>query len=61
VKSAVDDPVVQVIDEANHEVAFTVRIQGRSFTPRVHKPGSYTVRMAPDKGKAQEWKGQKTT
>ncbi|MFN7936460.1 MAG: hypothetical protein U0R19_24235 [Bryobacteraceae bacterium] len=61
VKSPVDDPVVQVIDESNNQVAFTIRIQGRSFTPRVHRPGSYTVRLMPDKGKPQEWKGQRTT
>ncbi len=59
IKSPVDDPVVQVIDEATNEVAFTVRIQGRTFTPRVHKQGTYTVRLTPDKGKPQEWKGQK--
>lgn len=60
VKSAADDPVVQVVDESNGEVVFTVRIQGRRFTPRVHKAGTYTVRLLPEKGKPQEWKGQKT-
>lgn len=37
------DPVVQVQDESNGEVVYTVRINGMSFTPKVRKPGTYTV------------------
>ena len=37
-----DAPVVQVIDAAG-EIAYTLRIQGRTFTPPVWKPGRYTV------------------
>ncbi len=36
-------PVVQVQDESNGEVVYTLRIHGSSFTPRVRKPGTYTV------------------
>ena len=37
------DPVVQVQDESNGEVVYTVRIRGTSFVPRIRKPGIYTV------------------
>uniref|UniRef100_A0A7V4XSC9 Twin-arginine translocation signal domain-containing protein n=1 Tax=Acidobacterium capsulatum TaxID=33075 RepID=A0A7V4XSC9_9BACT len=37
------DPVVQVQDESNGEVVYTLRINGTSFTPKVRKPGTYTV------------------
>ena len=39
-----DDPVVQVIDSAG-EIAYTLRIQGRTFSPRVWKAGTYTVKV----------------
>ena len=41
----VADPVVQVIDESNGEVVYTLRIQGSEFTPTVREPGSYAVRL----------------
>jgi len=37
------DPVVQVIDEANDEIVYTVRMQGRSWRPKVFRQGRYTV------------------
>lgn len=37
------DPVVQVQDESNGEVVYTVRIRGTAFTPKVRKPGKYSV------------------
>ncbi len=39
------DPVVQVIDQANGELAYTFRIQGSSFAPPVRKEGLYTVKL----------------
>ncbi len=39
------DPVIQVIDESNNEVVYTVRIQGDRFTPKVRKRGKYTVKV----------------
>jgi hypothetical protein len=39
------DPVVQVLEEATGEIVYTLRIQGRRFTPRVFRPGRYTVRV----------------
>ncbi len=53
------DPVVQVIDESNAEVVYTLRIQGREFTPSVRTAGSYTVRVLnTESGEAIETKGQ---
>ena len=37
------DPVVQVRDEGSGEIVYTVRIRGTSVTPKVRKPGTYTV------------------
>jgi hypothetical protein len=39
------DPVVQVIDESNDEIAYTLRINGTSFRPKVFKTGKYTVKI----------------
>ncbi len=39
------DPVVQVVDESSGEVLYTLRIQGKKFSPKVFKPGSYTLRV----------------
>ena len=36
------DPVVQVIDESNKEVLYTVRIKGKTFLPKVYSDGKYT-------------------
>ncbi|MBI3211035.1 MAG: alkaline phosphatase D family protein [Candidatus Solibacter usitatus] len=48
--------VVQVVDESNGDVVYTVRIQGRTFTPRVFRAGVYTVRVQSRKGVEQEHK-----
>jgi alkaline phosphatase D len=40
-----DDPVVQVIDEANREVVYTLRASGSSFRPPVREAGVYTVKV----------------
>src|SRR5262249_47280123 len=54
----VDQPVVQVIDEASGEVVYSLRIAGRSFKPHVFAPGRYTVRITePETGKLQELRG----
>jgi len=48
---ALDDPVVQVIDQSKSEIVYTLRIKGTSFRPKVFKHGYYTVRVGdPDKG-----------
>ena len=51
------DPVVQVIDEADGEVVYTVRIKGREFRPKVFREGKYTVKVGDQEGKMKEIKG----
>lgn len=38
-----DDPIVQVIDQRDGEIVYTLRIKGRQFQPKVFAPGRYTV------------------
>ncbi len=45
IESKTPDAVVEVIDESNGDVVYTVRMQGRKFTPRVFREGKYTVRI----------------
>ncbi len=53
------DPVVQVIEESNSEIIYTIRIQGSAFTPTVRQPGKYTVRVLnTDSGDSHETTGQ---
>ncbi|MBW7863258.1 MAG: hypothetical protein H3C30_02460 [Candidatus Hydrogenedentes bacterium] len=40
-----ENPVVQVVDEADGGVLYTLRINGASFAPKVFKEGTYTVRI----------------
>ncbi|MEX1238278.1 MAG: alkaline phosphatase D family protein [Cyclobacteriaceae bacterium] len=52
------DPVIQVINEANGEVEYTLRIKGNSFKPKVFGRGRYTVNVGdPDRGKEKTIKG----
>ena len=52
------DPVVQVIDESNGEIVYTLRIRGRSYRPKVFKPGLYTVRVGDqDTGRMKKLSG----
>lgn len=39
------DPVVQVIDEQNGEVVYTIRIKGTRFRPKVFREGTYTLKV----------------
>jgi hypothetical protein len=39
------NPVVQVIDEMDGQVVYTLRILGSSFRPKVFRPGAYTVKV----------------
>jgi hypothetical protein len=40
-----EDPVVQVIDEENGEIVYTLRIHGAEFRPKVFKAGVYTIKI----------------
>jgi len=39
------NPVIQVIDESNGEIVYTLRINGTSYRPKVFKKGKYTVKV----------------
>ena len=39
------NPVVQLIDESNGEIVYTIRINGTSFSPKVFKIEKYTVKI----------------
>ncbi len=43
--SGMTDPVVQVIDESDGEIVYTLRIQGASYRPKVFRAGTYTVKV----------------
>jgi alkaline phosphatase D len=43
--SGMRNPVVQVIDEADGELVYALRIRGDSFRPKVFKPGRYAIRV----------------
>lgn len=45
IEAEVDDPVVQVVEQSSGEIVYTIRIEGRSFIPKVRRPGVYTVRV----------------
>lgn len=51
-------PVVQVIDESNDEIIYTLRINGTSYRPEVFKKGKYTVKIGePGTDKMKTLKG----
>ena len=39
------NPVVQVIDESNGEIVYTLRINGKSYTPKIFKKERYTIKI----------------
>ena len=43
--TGMDNPVVQIIDEANNEIVYTLRIKGKSYQPKVLKEGVYTIKI----------------
>jgi hypothetical protein len=50
------DPAVQVLDESDGDVVYTVRIAGESFTPLVRRASSYKViAYDPDGNYHKEW------
>jgi len=52
------DPVVQIVDEADGEVVYTLRIEGRTFRPKVFKEGRYTIKVGePDAGRTKTFTG----
>ncbi len=53
------NPVVQVIDEADSEAIYTLRINGTSFRPKVFRDGTYTIKVGEGKA-ARTLKGVKS-
>jgi alkaline phosphatase D len=50
--SGVEEPVVQVVEEANAEIVYTVRMPGRHWRPPVFAAGTYTIKVSdPERGK----------
>ena len=39
------NPVVQVVDESNEKIVYTLRIQGDTFRPKVFAKGTYTINI----------------
>ena len=52
-----EDPVVQVIDEASGEIVYTLRIAGTTFSPKVFAAGSYTLHVGDPDGAMQTFTG----
>lgn len=51
------NPVAQVIDEANNEVLYTVRVKGDELKLPVYAQGSYTLKLGTDKPDSKTIKG----
>lgn len=55
------NPVIQIIDQSNGEIVYTLRIKGGSFRPKVFKHGIYTIKVGePDTGKFKVFKDVKS-
>jgi hypothetical protein len=39
-------PIVQIIDEADGEIVYTLRIKGDTFRPKVFKDGKYCIHVS---------------
>ncbi|MBN2410494.1 metallophosphoesterase [candidate division KSB1 bacterium] len=39
------NPVIQIIDETNKKIVYTIRINGMTFRPKVFKKGRYTIKI----------------
>jgi phosphodiesterase/alkaline phosphatase D-like protein len=53
--TGIDNPVVQVVNEATGEVEYTLRVDGREFQPFVFADGRYRVVVSdPDSGRSKE-------
>ncbi len=55
--SGMTGPVVQVIDESDGEIVYTLRIRGNKYRPKVFRAGTFTVNIGePDTGKMKTLK-----
>ena len=54
--------VVQIIDEVNGEVVYTLRIRGNRFRPKVFREGKYTIRISrPEEDRVKTLRGVSAT
>jgi len=44
--SGLTDPVVQIVDESDGDIVYTLRIKGSSFRPKVFKHGTYIITVS---------------
>lgn len=44
--TGVKNPVVQIVDDANGAIVYTLRLAGQRWRPHVFAPGKYTVRIS---------------
>lgn len=52
-----ENPVIEIIQEVNNELVYTLRLKGKTFKPKVFSKGNYTIRVSdPDKMIIQERK-----
>jgi hypothetical protein len=49
-----DDPVVQLVDETDNSIVYTVRIHGRRWQPKTFRIGPHTLRLRWDDGTVRE-------
>ena len=47
------NPVVQVINDKSKEVLYTVRVQGKSFQPKVYSSDPHSVKVGQDTPKTR--------
>ena len=43
--AGMSNPVVQIIDESNGEILYTLRIKGNEYRPKVFRHGTYTIKV----------------
>ena len=53
----IENAIVQIVDESDGSIVFTIRIKGKEFRPMVEKDGTYTIRISRDGYKWQEMHG----
>ena len=62
IETDIDNPVIQVANDKTTNVVYTIRINGRQFSPKVFAEGTYTIIVSePDKGWTQSFKNIKAT
>ncbi|MBN1422882.1 MAG: discoidin domain-containing protein [Planctomycetes bacterium] len=54
-----ENPVIQIIDEEDGEIVYTVRIRGTRIRPKVFREGTYTVRVGEQPDGMKTFRGVK--